>query len=224
MIKIDDRVFLVGGYGFSRPEDCLVYLLKGDQSLALIDCGLGRSVDTILRNTASLGLDEHKVEYVVATHGHIDHIGGLAQLKQRGVKVLAHQDDLPAISQYNPRLNAADMYGVSFTPVEVDLVIKGETGQLELGGLTLHLLHTPGHTPGSMVGYADLEGQRILFGQDIHGPFHSAWRSNIKQWRRSMEKVMALQADILCEGHYGVIEGRKKVEDFIKQHLRANPG
>ncbi|NPV92565.1 MAG: MBL fold metallo-hydrolase [Firmicutes bacterium] len=224
MIKIHDRVYMVGGYGFSRPEDCLVYLVKGDGAMALIDCGAGKSVNAILRNINALGMDENQVKYVIATHGHIDHIGGLAQLKQKGIKVVAHQKDEEAIAQNNPKLNAADMYGTRYQPVEIDQVVDGETGELDLGGVTVQMLHTPGHTPGSMVAYLDLDGQRILFGQDIHGPFSSSWRSNIKQWRDSMQKVIGLQADILCEGHFGVIEGKKKVEDFIKSHLRANPG
>ncbi|MDH7478535.1 MAG: MBL fold metallo-hydrolase [Syntrophomonadaceae bacterium] len=224
MIKVHDRVYLVGGYGLSRPEDCLVYLLRGDGELALIDCGVGGSVDAIMRNVASLDLEPQQVKYVVATHGHIDHIGGLAQLKEKGVLVVAHREDLPAITRSDSRLNAADMYGIKYRPVEVDLVVAGEAWDLPVGGQTLHLLHTPGHTPGSMAGYVDTDGLRILFGQDIHGPFSPAWKSNLKQWRRSMERLIALKADILCEGHHGVIEGREKVEQFIRRHLQANPG
>jgi glyoxylase-like metal-dependent hydrolase (beta-lactamase superfamily II) len=49
----------------------------------------------------------------------------------------------------------------------------------------------------------DRDGQRILFGQDIHGPFLPAFGSDIAQWRTSMEMILALKPDILCEGHCG---------------------
>jgi hypothetical protein len=57
--------------------------------------------------------------------------------------------------------------------------------------------------------------RRVLFGQDLHGPFKSAWGSDIKQWQTSMKLVLALEADILCEGHYGVYRGRSAVRQFI---------
>ena len=223
MIKVHTGVYLIGGYGFTRPDDCLIYLLDGGEEMAMIDCGLGVSVPLLYRNIESLGLEKERLKYVVATHGHIDHIGGLAALKKQGVQVVAHAGDLPAIEENNPYLNAAVYYGVDYRPVKVDIVMREETMELSVGKVNLCLLHTPGHTPGSIAAYADIDGKRILFGQDVHGPFDRAWRSDIGQWRKSMQLLLDLQADILCEGHYGVMEGRERVEDFIRQHLRAHP-
>ena len=53
--------------------------------------------------------------------------------------------------------------------------------------------------PGSIAVYVDIGGQRVLFGQDIHGPFMKEWGSDLAQWKQSM-KLLALNADILCEG------------------------
>jgi hypothetical protein len=64
-----------------------------------------------------------------------------------------------------------------------------------------------------------MEGKRVLFGQDIHGPFSPVLGSDIKKWRSSMEKLIALNADILCEGHYGVIRGKDKVKGFINSFI-----
>lgn len=219
MISVCDRVYLVGGYELTRPDDCLIYLLDGGEELALIDAGAGRSVEAIWANVRALGFDPRKLNYVIATHGHIDHIGGLAELQRRGLRVVAHALDRPAIAENNPIRNAADLYGVRYRPVEPEIEMTGGEFQLPVGDVVLHLLHTPGHTPGSLVGYVDLDAGRVLFGQDIHGPFRRSWLSDLNQWRHSMQRLIALQADILCEGHYGVFEGRDSVRRFIQEQI-----
>jgi hypothetical protein len=70
-----------------------------------------------------------------------------------------------------------------------------------------------------MAVYGDFGGRRILFGQDIHGPFMSAFRSNIHDWRVSMARLIALKADILCEGHYGIFQPADRVERYISSCL-----
>jgi len=71
-----------------------------------------------------------------------------------------------------------------------------------------------------MAVYLDRAGKRILFGQDIHGPFMSSFRSSIEDWKKSMERLIDLQADILCEGHFGIFQPREKVEQYIRSYLR----
>jgi len=88
-----------------------------------------------------------------------------------------------------------------------------------LGDLQFNFLHTPGHTPGSICVYIDGKDGRVLFGQDIHGPFSPAWGSDLGQWRLSMQKLLALQADVLCEGHAGVFKG-EKVGKYIEGYLQ----
>jgi hypothetical protein len=60
---------------------------------------------------------------------------------------------------------------------------------------------------------------QVLFGQDVHGPIHPDLKSNAKDYQRSLELMASLEADILCEGHYGIYRGKKEVADFIKQFI-----
>jgi hypothetical protein len=65
----------------------------------------------------------------------------------------------------------------------------------------------------------------VLFGQDIHGPLHPSLLSNRSQYRDSLKFLLGLEADILCEGHFGVYKGRENVQIFIRQFLHsAHPG
>jgi glyoxylase-like metal-dependent hydrolase (beta-lactamase superfamily II) len=63
------------------------------------------------------------------------------------------------------------------------------------------------------------DDQKILFGQDIHGPLMSQFKSNREDYKRSLKKLLRLDANILCEGHYGVIRGKENVRDFINQFI-----
>jgi glyoxylase-like metal-dependent hydrolase (beta-lactamase superfamily II) len=118
----------------------------------------------------------------------------------------------------------ADWYGTTFPPTPVDIRIQEEETSLDFHGETLHILHTPGHTPGSLSLYLDRDGRRILFGQDIHGPFFPRLGADLKLWRLSMEKLLGLEADLLCEGHFGLFQPKEEVEKFIRQHLKRNKG
>lgn len=89
-----------------------------------------------------------RVRYIVATHAHIDHVGGLEKLqKAAGGVVLMHEADLPLYQNLGVQ---AQWLGMS-TPgiVEVDGLLRPGDA-LRWGNLSLEVLHTPGHSPGSL--------------------------------------------------------------------------
>jgi len=211
---------MVGGPELTDPRDCLVYLVAGSRARVLIDAGAGPSAAGLLEAARlAAGRDP---SHLFLTHVHIDHAGGAAEIKRRtGCQVLIHQGDALALAGGDPRRSAADWYGLDLPPVEPDLVLSGP-GELDLGsGQALHLLPTPGHTPGSMVAWGDLDGRRILFGQDIHGPFDPAFGSDLAAWAGSMERLLALEADLLAEGHFGLIHPARRVRSFILDQLAS---
>lgn len=221
-LEICDRVYAVGGSSLSGPEDCCVYMVDAGSELVLVDSGAGLSLDRIEKNIRSAGFEPASVWHIIATHCHIDHIGGLSQLVQRYASlVIAHELDRAGIEGENNDLTAASMYGIDYQPVKVDTLIKGDDASLRLGDVEFTFVHTPGHTPGSISPYIDTKDGRVLFGQDIHGPFSPKWGSDLAQWRKSMEKLLALKADVLCEGHAGVYRGdkvRKYIEGYLKRY------
>ncbi len=216
--KVTSGVYLVGGDTLSHGNDCLVYLVAGPPAV-LIDAGANRLPHRILDNLADTGIDAQDVAYCVLTHNHVDHIGGAEQIREATLcRLVAHEDDATAIQSGDPVRTAAKMYGIKLPKIELDDILFGEGG--ELAGL--NWLHTPGHTPGSISLYLDTPDGRVLFGQDVHGPFLPDFGSDIELWRASMEKLLALEADILCEGHHGVFRGKDAVAKFIHSHLDAN--
>lgn len=218
--EIIKGVYLIGGAGMTSADDAAIYLIDFGGDLVLIDSGAGRSSSQIIRNIEMLGLNPSDISHVILTHCHIDHIGSAPFLKkQYGVKILIHELDAPVVEKGDSRKTAANWYGTTFPPTAVDRKLKGEHEILTFGGEALHCLHAPGHTPGSISLYLDRTGKRILFGQDIHGPFHRDFDSDIDVWKKSMRKLLDLNADILCEGHFGIFASKERVRSYIERYL-----
>ena len=223
--EIGPGIFLVAGPDLTDPRDALTYMIEDGADLALIDAGAGPSVPNIIEGIRNAGRDPERIGMIVATHAHIDHIGGLnAFLADHDLTIVAHEEDAPAMETADPVFTAAGSYGLSLKPFEVHVKLRGRINHLALGSSELICLHTPGHTPGSMVVYLDRDGKRYLFGQDIHGPFHPAFGSNLIDWRASMQALLDLEADVLCEGHFGIYQGKEAVKAFIQSFLNEFRG
>ncbi len=218
--EIIKGVYLIGGAGMTSADDAAIYLIDFDGELVLIDSGAGRSSSQIIRNIEMLGLNLANISHLILTHCHIDHIGSAPFLKKQfGTKILIHERDAAAVERGDSRKTAANWYGTAFPPTAVDRKLKGEHEILTFGSEALHCLHTPGHTPGSIALYLDRAGKRVLFGQDIHGPFHKDFDSDIDVWKKSMRKLLDLNADILCEGHFGIFDSKERTRSYIEGYL-----
>ncbi|TES93851.1 MAG: hypothetical protein E3J90_13850 [Promethearchaeota archaeon] len=139
------------------------------------------------------------------------------------VKFYAHDLDADAIEESgHDSKTAASWYGVEYKPVRLERRLKGELEKIQLGQYEFQCIHTPGHTPGSISVLIEANNIKILFGQDIHGPFYKSFGSNLNDYQKSMQKLVDLNADILCEGHYGVIKPASEVVRFIRSHMNSN--
>lgn len=156
--------------------------ILGDESAheaVVIDPG-----DDIEQIRKILAKHDLRVKYIVATHAHIDHVGGIEKLKKAtGAPVLMHQDDLPL---YQSLAMQADWLGIDTPDVtEVDQFLK-EGDVLRWGGLSLEVLHTPGHSPGSLSLHLPGENQRILSGDTLFQG--SIGRTDL--WGGSFEEIL----------------------------------
>ena len=218
--EIFDGIYLIGGPDVSDAYDATVFLVDFGTEIIMIDSGAGRSPEKLLENIEDAGYDARNISALILTHCHIDHIGAAPFFKERfHISIIAHDLDSEAIEKGDPVRTAAIWHETTFPPTKVDRKITGAHEILTFGSEELHCLHTPGHTPGSMSLYIDRKGTRILFGQDIHGPFLPAFGSDIEIWKQSMDRLLELDADILCEGHFGIYRSKKSVRNYIRKHL-----
>jgi glyoxylase-like metal-dependent hydrolase (beta-lactamase superfamily II) len=224
MPKIDERVFRIQApYGGNAVH---LYLIRGSK-LALIDSGSKFSpkeaVEPALRE---LGLGWSDLDYLVNTHGHPDHAGGNGEVKAEAprAEVALHRDDVALVEGVEAHLRArtdasalfrllgredliaereATLRQVIGNAVGVDRELSdGDT--IDLGqDVRLSVVHTPGHTPGSVCLY--WEGGRVLFSGDAiqgHG-----WRHGVTPlyfdaaYVGSLDRIEGLGAETLCMGH-----------------------
>jgi len=208
-------VYLVGSAEISHPYDCCIYLIDAGE-LVLVDAGAGESNDRLIENIRSLGFAPEKLHSVIVTHAHIDHIGGLAYFQENyGVKTIAHNLDAEAIE--SGKGIGVEFYGVSYQPCRVDVKLSSEDS-LKFSKYEIKVVHIPGHTIGSIAAYAEM-GKRVLFGQDIHGPYYAAWGADPVKAASSLQKLLDLEADILCEGHFGIYQPAAEVRKYIEGYL-----
>jgi len=219
-MKITGEIFQVGGDGLTGPGDAAIYLIQFGGHAALVDAGCGEAMERLFKNIQDCGIEPEQMEYLLITHCHFDHVGGVKGVKERTHRqVVAHELDAPYLEQGDDRVTAAKWYGATLPPLKVHIKLAGDWNELGLGGRTISAIHTPGHSPGSLVYMTESEGLKVLFGQDVHGPLDESLLSNREDYLKSLERLLSLRADILCEGHYGVFRGKEEVSDFIRSFL-----
>ena len=219
-LEITSEIFQVGGSGYTSPEDAAIYLICFNGESALVDAGCGNYFDRLYANISECGVDPKTIEYLLLTHCHYDHTGGAADIHtQLGCKILAHKLDAQFLENGDNTVTAASWYGATLTPFPVGRKISGKQTDILLGDKTITAIHTPGHSPGSLVFLTESDGKKVLFGQDVHGPLAQDLKSDRKAYKASLEKLMLMDADILCEGHFGIYTGKDKIQRFIKSFL-----
>ena len=160
-----------------------------------------------------------KVKQILNTHGHVDHISGNSILKEAtGASLLIHKDDASMLS--DPSKNLSYMLGHSVVSPEADrLVEDGET--LKVGDLRFTVIHTPGHTKGSISLFSEREkvvfaGDALFAGSigrtDLPG-------SSFNEMMRSLRwKLMKLPEEtVVYPGHGGktTIGREKRTNPFL---------
>ncbi len=219
-MEVTSEIFQVGGPGLTSPEDAAIYLIHFGGGAALVDAGCGRSEDRLLKNIRSCGINLNQIECLLITHCHFDHTGGAKTLRDNlQCKTVAHELDAPFLERGDDAVTAATWYGSSIQPFTVDRKLSGAREDIRLGGRIIRAIHTPGHSPGSVAYEVESDGLKVLFAQDVHGPLDPSLLSDRENYMRSLKLLLSLEADILCEGHFGVYKGKKEVERFIRSYL-----
>jgi glyoxylase-like metal-dependent hydrolase (beta-lactamase superfamily II) len=220
VMQITDEIFQVGGSGLTSMEDAAIYLIHFGAHVALVDAGCGRIQERLFKNIRDLGIGLEQIEYLLITHCHFDHTGGIRGIRERThCKVVAHALEAPFLEQGDDMVTAAKWYGSSLEPIEIDIKLRGDEEEIDLGGRGIKAIHTPGHSPGSVVYTTESEGLKVLFGQDVHGPLDPSLLSNREDYMKSLNLLLSMEADVLCEGHFGIFRGKEEVANFIRSFL-----
>lgn len=183
-------------------------ILEGD-GVSLIDTGYAGSLPRLIKALAGLGRTVADVRRVICTHGHPDHAGGARALARLGVEILIHPADAVNLdlslrsairSPSRGRLFAAITPPLpAFTPLEDGDVLP------VLGGL--EVIHTPGHTPGSVCLFAP-RGGLLFVGDALQrrfgrvSPASGLYSDDPAAARASVQRLAGLDVKTLVFSHY----------------------
>lgn len=163
---------------------CNCTILADDASKEAIVIDGGDDVERVMQYLQQHGL---RAKYLVHTHAHIDHIGDLATLRERsGAPGLLHPADVPLYQALAVQASWLPMYEA---PRVVDLDGDLQDGDvLRVGEIALRVLHTPGHTPGSVCFAYETAGATTILSGD------TLFAGSIGRWDlggTSMEDIVA---------------------------------
>ncbi|MFB5189130.1 MBL fold metallo-hydrolase [Alicyclobacillus fastidiosus] len=201
MVRLIGDLHVVAGSSLTHPWDASAYFIAGDEPV-LIDCGSVRGYPKLKENLRQLGYEPKDIRKVIATHGHWDHVSGLAELrKESDAQFYIHADDKQAVETGDFDLTAAFLYNESFPPIKFDQTLAdGDT--LKLGRYEFQVMHTPGHSPGSICLYGLVEGMRLLIaGDTLWGGFHPRVHSSLEAWAVSLDRLLELDFEVTTWGH-----------------------
>ncbi len=197
------------GVHLVRQRRANVYLIDEGDGVTVIDTGLAGSGPGIIRALGDLGRTPQDLVRALVTHGHPDHAGGAPELAAMGTEVLIHKADAAAIrvdlrdAIRNPSRGAI-LQAITPVPHALGHVAEGDVLPV-LGGL--EVIHTPGHTPGSVCFWAPRVGLLFVgdalqfrFGRLSHAS--TVFSADHAQARRSVERLQGLDIGLIVFGHY----------------------
>jgi glyoxylase-like metal-dependent hydrolase (beta-lactamase superfamily II) len=185
-----------------------------EPNLSLVACGYAGSANRIVRAIAAQGRSPGDLRRVIVTHGHPDHAGSARELAALGATVLIHPADAERLAttwRDVARRPSKSRVFAAMTP-EPPAVQPIEDGDVlpVLGGL--RVVHTPGHTPGSVCLYGSRD--RVLFvGDNLQRRFgrltfaSKLYSDDYALACRSMRRLAALDIETIVFGHFAAIEG-----------------
>ena len=145
------------------------------------------------------------VEYIVITHSHADHIGALEQVqKYTNAKVIVHKLDMKAL--LFEAENYSDMFNIKKQNIDLkDLILVEDGYRFKLNELSFEVIHTPGHTAGSICLYE--EKSKVLFtGDTIFCDTYGRcdlYKGNFNDMLNSLKKLFERFSDIMIYSGHG---------------------
>ncbi len=199
-----------------NPFSTNCFIASSGKSAVIVDpsCESQTEVDTVIRFLKS----EHLIpERILLTHAHIDHIFGCAALSNRfNTPVWVHPDDAPLIEKAPLQ---AQMFGLTFDPQSFDTELFSDDDTIEFGETKWSILHTPGHSPGS-VSFFDPEDRSVIAGDVLfRGSIGRTdlWQGSLPVLMRSIfQQLVPLGNDVTVYSGHGP-------ETTIGEELRSNP-
>ncbi len=213
--RIAEDIYYVGTEGIG------VYLIETGKGLIVIDSGTKDGVKLVEANIKALGFKLSDVRYLLETHAHWDHVGGMAQLKaDTGGQFVASGGDRFGLEHGVHVGENRDGSG-TFAPVAVDRVLNAGDDKVKLGSVTLTAVFTPGHTRGDTTWTMESK----VAGRKVHVVFfgsasvagnvlvgNNAYPNIVGDYQKTFATLKRMKADVFLSNHPEVADMEAKYQ------------
>ena len=193
---------------YGRNYDSNVFLVTGE-NITVIDAGTGLFGDYMIKEIKRI-LGKNDLKQIILTHEHFDHVGGIKNIINsfnENINILAHPYAAEKIESGKSMF--AKMLGAKMPNIKIDIKLDGKD-IVKIGDNDFEVIHTPGHTPGSICLY-DRFGKNLFSGDTVfsHGSFgrYDFPGGDGKTLRRSIELLSKLDVENIYPGHETIVEG-----------------
>jgi glyoxylase-like metal-dependent hydrolase (beta-lactamase superfamily II) len=204
-----------------RPQAIAAYLIRGDDSIVLVESGPGSTLPALTAGLAKEGLSPADVTHVLLTHIHLDHAGAAGWLAKHGAEIYVHSVGAPHM--LNPEkliASATRIYGDrmeklwgEFLPVPKDqLNVPNDAEEIVIGKLSFLPIHTPGHAEH----HFSYLFEDVLFSGDVGGvriPGYPYLRVpmpppelHLERWHESIARLRKEKFTHIAPTHFGIFD------------------
>jgi glyoxylase-like metal-dependent hydrolase (beta-lactamase superfamily II) len=195
-------------------NNCNAYFIDGPSRI-LIDPGHRALFEHVQRGLEKMGLGIADIDVIICTHAHPDHLEAVPLFKNTPTLFTLHEAEWQWAATIGKQMSAA--LGIDIDDFRPDFFLR--EGTLELNGLELDIIHTPGHSPGSITLYWPL--QKALFTGDL------VFKAGVGRTdlpggdgaliKESIQKLASLDVEWLLAGHGDFISGAEAVKKNFDQ-------
>jgi len=208
MQELKKNIFFVPGEGNGQFPFCNGLYLAGRETRLLIDAGMGKQ--------KILACMDQGIDGLILSHCHYDHRSFIRLLQS--IPLWCHGEEAPYLQ--NRELFFEGMgfarSGIGWEELQMDRLSVTPVSKLlsdgdffDLGGVTLEVIHTPGHSPGHLA--FRVNGDAVLFTSDValtsFGPFYGNDFGDVDQFITSIQRLAAMKADCTATSHAGPFFG-----------------
>ena len=183
------------------------YFINGSKKI-LIDPGHHHLFGNVKGHLSRLSITPQDIDFILLTHAHPDHVEAVRGFSNSQALILLHEAELDFVKKLAPH------YGAAMGIADFEPQILMREGEMQVGDMVFQIIHTPGHSPGSICLYWPQE--KALFTGDVIF-YQGIGRTDLpggdgQALKESIRRLSGLEVEHLLPGHGEVVSGRELVK------------